>query len=53
MTVAKVGIDHASAWALIDRHPDAPDDKKGKWEVFDLLLLAATEAQAAWSDSAG
>ena len=51
MVTARVGIEQAAAWAMIDRHPDAPDDQAGRWEVFDLLLIAAGEALAVWNDS--
>ncbi len=53
MGVMRAGLDQAAAWALIERHPDMPDDRRARWAAFEALQLMAAEALAVWAGSGG
>lgn len=49
--VVRVGISHASLWALIDRNPEAPQDKRERWDLFSMIVLAGSSCVKTWSET--
>lgn len=48
MQTARIGVDQQSLRALLNEHPDTPQDKSARWVLFEDLLVAGAHCCATW-----